>query len=447
MPTPPYIGFSYSDFTNKQDFINKINGKGEPSGCILTTNGSVSTWQSASGMGIQGIQGRQGIQGKTGSTGSRGRQGVQGRQGIQGIQGWTGGSGFQGIQGISGGGGGGANFYYTDRYHNLIYYNTPIEINSVHDHACELNYQDNINNKSEELTNAEYRDVTLTPVTTTHNNEKMVVDERSPFSFGTCYTDVYADKGYLYGVDLSSYPITILNWRPNSTSRSYTYFKDGETNAGGLMNYTGHTTILGQGDYTSFDGYPFVLGIDLEWCLSGFTDIAYNFRRATQADHYLLFDNQDNLGGDAIGFHCTKIFVKDTIQIPVNAPGIINPGGRNYIMDPLKNIKFVSMGNGFKLLPQSMMLLHLCIRRFPFVFKTQEPSYTDWNDYVNYYDACGGDSTQTNGTKDVCDTLFVSLDWSFYNSINLRCLSDSITDKYPEGWFWISDEEFHNIEP
>ena len=441
MPTPPYIGFSYSDFTNKQDFINKINGKGEPDGYILTTNSTVSTWKPASGMGIQGIQGRQG------KTGSKGSTGKQGRQGIQGIQGYTGDFGFQGIQGISGGGGSGANFYYTDRYNNLIYYNTPIEINSVHDHACELNYQDNIDNKSEELTNAEYRDVTLTPVTTTHNNGKMVVDERSPFSFGTCYTDVYANKGYLNGVDLSGAPIPILNWRPNSTSRSYTYYKDGETNAGGLMSYSTHT-VLGTGDYFHFDGYPFVLGIDLEWCLSGFSDIAYNFRRATQADHYLLFDNQDDLGGDAIGFHCTKIFVKDTIQIPVRAPGIIfNPGGGNYIMDPLKNIKFVSMGNGFKLLPSHMMLLHLCIRRFPFVFKKEEPTPTEWNNYLDYYADCGGDPTQTNGTKDVCDTLFVSLDWTFYNSIDLQCLSDSITDKHIQGSFWISDEEFYNIEP
>lgn len=444
MPTPPYIGFSYSDFTNKQDFINKINGKGEPDGYILTTNSTVSTWKPASGMGIQGIQGRQGRQGKTGSKGSTGSTGKQGRQGIQGIQGYTGDFGFQGIQGISGGGGDGANFYYTYRYNNLIHYNTPIEINSVHDHACELNYQDNIDNKSEELTNAEYRDVTLTPVTTTHNNGKMVVDERSPFSFGTCYTDVYADKGYLNGVDLSSTPIYILNWRPNSTSRSYTYYKDGETNAGGILNYSQHTGV-GYGDFSSFNGYPFVLGIDLEWCLSGFSDIAYNFRRATQADHYLLFDNQDNFGGDAIPFLCTKIFVKDTIQIPINATGIIHGNPYNYVMDPFKNIKFVSMDNGFLLEPQSMVLLHLCIRRFPFIFSRGVPSTSDLNEYSQRYAEDGGDPNQTNGTKDVCDTLFVSLDWTFYNSKDLLSLSDSISDKNPEGYFLLSDGTFNFI--
>ena len=115
-------------------------------------------------------------------------------------------------------------------------------------------------------------------------------------------------------------------------------------------------------------------------------------------------------------------------------------------MDPIKNIKFVSMNNGFKLLPQSMMLLHLCIRRFPFVFKNEEPSSSEWNAYSNYYHDCGGDPTQTNGTKDVCDTLFVSLDWTFYNSEDIRSLSDSITKGYPEGLFWISDGVFDYIE-
>lgn len=45
------MGFVLSDFTNKREFINKINGKGQTSGYVLKTNGSSSYWGPDSGGG------------------------------------------------------------------------------------------------------------------------------------------------------------------------------------------------------------------------------------------------------------------------------------------------------------------------------------------------------------------------------------------------------------
>jgi len=292
-------GFSYSDFTNKQDFTNKINGKGQPNGYVLTTTGSKSYWAPGGG----------------GGSGLQGIQGIQGLQGIQGIKGNTGNNGFQGIQGISGGGGG--SYYYSCRYENLISYNTPIEINSLHDHACDGTYTDEIELSTGDVYNVKLRDVTLTPVTTTCPNGNMVVDERSPFAFGTCFTETYANSGTLNGIDLSVYPIAALYWKPNSTSRSYTYFKDGETSGGigSTGSYAGHGSIRNiTNDWSGFGGYTFVLGINLDWTMR---DKDWNFSRAMQSDHYLLFDNKDGLGGDAVKFLCPKIFIKNAIQNPV----------------------------------------------------------------------------------------------------------------------------------
>lgn len=411
-------GFSYSDFTNKQDFTNKINGKGQPNGYVLTTNGTKSYWASGD-TGIQGIQGVQGIQG---------RQGIQGLRGFQGIMGANG-TGMQGVQGIQGiaGSGGAANYYYTLRYDNLEHYNTPIELNSVHDHACRTSYTDEISDK-DDLLNENERDTTLTPVTTTNNNGKMVVDERSPFAFGTCYCKEYATSGTLNDNDLAECPIPALYWRPNSMSRSYTYYKDGETaiGVGGTMSYTAHSNAiryLCNEKQDVWGGYPFVLGIDLGWSHAQSSDIGWNFSRASQSDHYLLFDN-DALS-DAIPFICPKIFIKGAIQMPVIAPGIDNANAPNYIMDPFKNVKFTAMSNEFTIKSDTMMLFHLCIRRFPYI----NPSYLD--KFKNDYEAYGGNCTETNNQEDICDTLLVSLDWTAYMPQKLQWLSDSVCSGEP----------------
>lgn len=407
-------GFSYSDFTNKQDFTNKINGKGQPNGYVLTTTGTKSYWAPGGGGG-------------------------SGLQGIQGIQG-SNGTGFQGIQGISGGGGGG--YYYSCRYANLISYNTPIEINSLHDNACNDEYIDEIELSKDGVNHVNLRDVTLTPVTTTCPNGNMVVDERSPFAFGTCFTETYANSGTLNKVDLSECPIAALYWKPNSTSRSYTYFKDGETGGGtsGTGSYVSHGAIRDiNNGYGAFSGYVFVLGIDLGWASK---DRTWNFSRAMQSDHYLLFDNQDGLGGDAVDFICPKIFIKNAIQNPVECPGFpYGSGENNYIMDPYKNVKFMAMENDFTIQKQSMMLFHLSIRRFPYL----SPKNIDEDKYLNHYTECGGVPKQTNDPKYICDTLFVSLDWTIYKAKNLRALSDSKAKDYEEGYFVINNS-FYNIE-
>lgn len=43
------MAFELSDFTNKRDFIEKINGTGETSGYVLTTNGTTSYWAQGGG--------------------------------------------------------------------------------------------------------------------------------------------------------------------------------------------------------------------------------------------------------------------------------------------------------------------------------------------------------------------------------------------------------------
>lgn len=45
------MGFNLSDFTNKKDFIYKLNGVGETSGYVLKTNGTTSYWGAESGGG------------------------------------------------------------------------------------------------------------------------------------------------------------------------------------------------------------------------------------------------------------------------------------------------------------------------------------------------------------------------------------------------------------
>lgn len=431
-------GFSYSDFTNKQDFTNKINGKGQPSGYVLTTNGTKSYW-AAGGGGGQGLQGLQGFSGSGG--GGTGVQGLQGRQGVKGsdgINGINGANGFQGIQGISGSGGGSANFYYTENYYNLQHFSTPIDINSVCDDACGLDYKDEFDQYGY-WSNHKYRDVTITPVTTTDNNGKMVVDERSPFAFSTCYTDVYADDGTLAGVTLGNKKtIPVLYWKPNAMSRSYLYYKDGETGAGGLGRYNdGGPGIRNYYErHEDFGGYPFVLGIDLDWYSS--KDIGRNFRRASQTDHYFLIDNNDGCGGDAVNLMCMKIFIKDVIQIPVdgNMPYGSPP---NFIMDPYKNVRFDAMDNGFIVRMGGHTLLHLCIRRFPNINPKLYPmpvldihgvptgeTIDPELDYTNF----GGDTKDNRISEDTCDTLFVSLDWTHY-LCNESALSDTIRDYQP----------------
>lgn len=408
-------GFSYSDFTNKQDFTNKINGKGQQGGYVLTTNGTKSYWAPVGGGG-------------------------SGLQGIQGIQGTTGNNGFQGIQGISGGD---VDYYYECRYDDLTNYNTPIEINSLHDHACQCTYTDEIIESKGTLNNVDLRDVTLTPVTTTCPNGKMVVDERSPFSFGTCFIETYANSGKLNKIDLSTSPIAALYWKPNSTSRSYTYFKDGETGGGvsSTGSYVGHTAIRDINlNSQEFGGFMFVLGIDLDWTQNVEGD--WNFSRAMQSDHYLLFDNQDGLGGDAISFICPKIFIKNVIQNPVECPGFPYSSGNNYIMDPYKNVKFMAMDNSFVIEKQTMVLFHLSIRRFPYL----APENIDRDTYMNRYIDCGGYPEQTNDPTTICDTLFVSLDWTTYKAKDLMALSDSKAQSgYNEGYFVINGG-YYNIE-
>lgn len=409
-------GFSYSDFTNKQDFTNKINGKGQPDGYVLTTNGTKSYWAQVGGGG----------------------SGLQGIQGIQGIKGATGNDGIQGIQGISGGGGG--SYYYPCRYDDLTNYNTPIEINSLHDHACQCTYTDEIIESKGEVNNVNLRDVTLTPVTTTCPNGNMVVDERSPFAFGTCFTETYIDRGTLNGRDLSAYPIAALYWKPNSTSRSYTYFKEGESGGGvgGVGSYVNHgASILYINHHDASETPMFVLGIDLDWTRKNEGD--WNFSRAMQSDHYLLFDNQDGLGVDAWSFICPKIFIRNVIQNPVLCPGFHYSSGNNYIMDPYKNVKFTAMDNNFVIETHTMMLFHLCIRRFPYL----APENIDRDTYMNRYNDCGGNPDETNDPKTICDTLFVSLDWTPYKAKDLMALSDSTASGYEEGTFYIGNNPYH----
>lgn len=393
-------GFSYSDFTNKQDFTNKINGKGQPSGYVLTTNGTKSYWTAGGG----------------------------------------GGQGLQGLQGFSGSGGGSANFYYPEHYYNLQHFSTPIDINSVCDDACELNYKDEFDQYGD-WANYKYRDVTITPVTTTDNNGKMVVDERSPFAFSTCYTDAYVNEGTLAGVTLGDKKtIPVLYWKPNAMSRSYLYYKDGETGAGGLGRY--NDGGRGIRDYyethEDFGGYPFVLGIDLDWYNS--KDIGKNFRRASQTDHYFLIDNNDGCGGDAVDLMCMKIFIKDVIQIPVdgNMPYGYPP---NFVMDPYKNVRFDAMDNGFVVRMGGHTLLHLCIRRFPNIKPKLDPMPVfdihgeptgETVDPEMDYTKFGGNTNDNriSESDDACDTLFVSLDWTHY-LCNESALSDTIRDYQP----------------
>lgn len=67
-------GFYNSDFTDKREFINKLNGVDQQSGCVLTTNGEKSYWAQGSGglQGLQGYRGYQGIQGADGGSSSGG---------------------------------------------------------------------------------------------------------------------------------------------------------------------------------------------------------------------------------------------------------------------------------------------------------------------------------------------------------------------------------------
>lgn len=413
---PIFKGFSVSDFTNKWDFNTKINGKGEPNGYVLTTDGVQSYWQPSGGGGT-GYQGVQGIQGPSGGGG--------GGLGIQGVQGLQGGYGLQGIQGPSGSGGSGS-YYYQFHYADLDYYDTPIEVNSQSDiyyngSTCYTQYEDQFDeNSKNQVINFEYRDSTLTPVTTTYNSGRMVVDERSPFSFGTCYVDVYADTGVLNGVELGvENVLPVVYWKPNSTSRSYTYYKDGETGGGvgGLGSYTQRGSAIKDlfPEHDWWDGYPFVLGIDLNFTDSEIDGINYEFSRASQTDHYLLIDNQGI--GDAVNLKCIKIFIKDVIQIVGEVPGLPLQNQPNFIFDPYKNVKFTSMNNNFVVMEQSMVLLHLCIRRFP----SFDPLNLNDATYINQYSSLEGDPYVR---RETCDTLIVSLDWTYYNS-RLEMLSDT----------------------
>ena len=45
------MAFNLSDFTNKKDFIRKLNGVGQTSGYVLKTNGVTSYWGQDSGGG------------------------------------------------------------------------------------------------------------------------------------------------------------------------------------------------------------------------------------------------------------------------------------------------------------------------------------------------------------------------------------------------------------
>ena len=88
-----------------------------------------------------------------------------------------------------------------------------------------------------------------------------------------------------------------------------------------------------------------------------------------------------------------------------------------------------------------MMLFHLSIRRFPYL----APQYLNTTQYIRRYQECGGDTSQTNDPNNICDTLFVSLDWTTYKAKDLLAFSDSKARGYNEGYFVI-DGGFYNIE-